>query len=159
MSGELGIPRSALHTDLKTLKRQAATNVHQFVERDLPHEVELSTKEVTEYMASKQTYPCFACRKVGFEVPVLLGGNDDQDKTKYLNEDGTKHIHKTKEQLQPSRDFEVPEESVQKGITTFTMMTALIRLVEQNQKELVTLNEKVDYLTELVYALSLQQQN
>jgi hypothetical protein len=43
MSEELGIPRSTLHTDLKALKRQAATNVHQFVEHDLPHEVELST--------------------------------------------------------------------------------------------------------------------
>jgi hypothetical protein len=50
-------------------------------------------------MASKQTYPCFACRKAGFKAPVLLDGNDDQGKTKYLNEDGTKRIHKTKEQV------------------------------------------------------------
>jgi hypothetical protein len=49
-------------------------------------------------MASKQTYPCFACRKAGYEIPVYLDGKDPETgKTKYLNEDGTKHVHKTKE--------------------------------------------------------------
>jgi hypothetical protein len=46
---------------------------------------------------------------------------------------------------------------VDRSITTFTIMTALIRLVEQNQKELVTLNEKVEHLIKLVYALSSSQ--
>ena len=49
-------------------------------------------------MASKQTYPCFACRKAGYEIPVYLDGKDAEGHTKYLNEDGTKHIHKGKEQ-------------------------------------------------------------
>jgi hypothetical protein len=44
-------------------------------------------------MASKQTYPCFACRKAGHEVQVFLDGKDEQGRTKYLNEDGTKHTH------------------------------------------------------------------
>jgi hypothetical protein len=41
MSEELGIPRSTLHSDLRVLKRQAALNIHHFVEQDLPHEAEL----------------------------------------------------------------------------------------------------------------------
>jgi hypothetical protein len=44
-------------------------------------------------MATKITYPCFACRKAGFEVQVFLDGKDEQGKTKYLNEDGTRHYH------------------------------------------------------------------
>ena len=47
-------------------------------------------------MASKSTYPCFACRKAGYEIPVFLDGKDAEGRTNYLNEDGTKHIHKTK---------------------------------------------------------------
>ena len=44
-------------------------------------------------MASKQSYPCFACRKAGHEVHVFLDGNDDQGHTKCLNEDGARHTH------------------------------------------------------------------
>jgi hypothetical protein len=44
-------------------------------------------------MASKQLYPCFACRKAGHEVQVFLDGKDEQGRTKYLNEDGTTHTH------------------------------------------------------------------
>jgi hypothetical protein len=58
---------------------------------------------------------------------------------------------------QPSTDFQVLPELVDKGITAFSMLSSLIKLVEQNQKELVTLNEKVEHLTKLVYALSSSQ--
>ena len=44
-------------------------------------------------MASKQTYPCFVCRKAGHEVQVFLDGKDELRRTKYLSEDGTKHTH------------------------------------------------------------------
>jgi hypothetical protein len=44
-------------------------------------------------MASKQTYPCFQCRKAGHEVMVFLDGKDEQGRTKYLNEDGARHTH------------------------------------------------------------------
>lgn len=57
-------------------------------------------------MASKQTYPCFACRKAGHEVSVFLDGKDEQNRTKYLNEDGTKHVHKTKEEQQKQQHHE-----------------------------------------------------
>lgn len=91
-------------------------------------------------MASKQTYPCFACRKAGYEIPVYLDGKDAEGRTKYLNEDGTKHVHKTNPLEKPS------EESVLRGITAFTMMADLIQLVEHNQKLLVSVNEKMDRL-------------
>lgn len=94
-------------------------------------------------MASKQTYPCFACRKAGHEVPVYLDGKDEQGRTKYLNEDGTKHAHKTNPLEKPS------EESVQRGITAFTMMSDLIGLVEQTQKLLVSMDSKLDRLLNL----------
>jgi hypothetical protein len=60
-------------------------------------------------MASKQTYPCFACRKAGYEIPVYLDGKDEQGRNKYLNEDGTKHIHKTKESQLTSQFKNEPE--------------------------------------------------
>lgn len=61
-------------------------------------------------MASKQTYPCFACRKAGYEIPVYLDGKDEQGHTKYLNEDGTKHVHKTKESNFGNRNLEQPQQ-------------------------------------------------
>ncbi len=107
-------------------------------------------------MASKQLYPCFACRKAGYEIPVYLDGKDEQGHTKYLNEDGTRHIHKVQvtqaqQQAQPKSEY---DKSVDNGITAFGMMSSLIGLVEQNQKVLVTLNEKMDHLGKLVYALT-----
>jgi hypothetical protein len=48
---------------------------------------------LVEDMTSKQLYPCFACRKVGHEVQVFLDGKDEHGRTKYLNEDMTKHTH------------------------------------------------------------------
>ncbi len=69
-----------------------------------------------------------------------MDGKDAEGHTKYLNEDGTKHLHKTNPFEKPS------EESVQRGITAFTMMADLIKLVEQNQKLLESVNEKMDRL-------------
>jgi hypothetical protein len=94
-------------------------------------------------MASKQTYPCFACRKAGYEIPVYLDGKDSEGRTKYLNEDGTKHVHKTNPLEKPS------DESIQKGISAFTKMSELLGLVEQNRKLLVTVDEKLTRLLSL----------
>jgi hypothetical protein len=94
-------------------------------------------------MASRNTYPCFACRKAGYEIPVYLDGKDAEGRTKYLNEDGTKHVHKTNPLEKPS------EESVQRGISAFTMMTDLTILVEPTQKLLVTVDGKLDRLLNL----------
>jgi hypothetical protein len=110
-------------------------------------------------MASRKSYPCFACRDSGFDnVMVLLDGKDSEGKTKYLNEDGTRHTHKVQQQSS-STNIEQPEQSsVDKGISAFSMMTDLIRLVEQNQKLLTNLNEKVDRLLNLTFAKQEQQQ-
>lgn len=52
-------------------------------------------------MASRKTYPCFACQKTGHDdVWVFLDGKDEQGRTKYLNEDGTIHTHLGSSQLQ-----------------------------------------------------------
>jgi hypothetical protein len=47
------------------------------------------------------------------------------------------------------KDYGVPEESVQRGITAFTMVTNLTILVEQTQKLLVSMDEKLDRLLNL----------
>jgi hypothetical protein len=60
-------------------------------------------------MASKQTYPCFACRKTGHEVMVFLDGKDEQGRTKYLNEDGTGHTHLGSSQQQQGSSTIVTE--------------------------------------------------
>jgi hypothetical protein len=103
-------------------------------------------------MASKQLYPCFSCRRVGYEIPVYLDGKDAEGRTKYLNEDGTKHIHKTKQELpqQSNPLATLSDESVDSGMTAFSMMTDLIRLVEQTQKRVVTVDEKLNRLLNLV---------
>jgi hypothetical protein len=84
-----------------------------------------------------------------------------------LNEDGSKHFHKTKEGhlqraysdenhaqessslVMEGKDYGVPEESVQRGITAFSMVTNLTILVEQTQKQLVTMDEKLNRLLNL----------
>jgi hypothetical protein len=44
-------------------------------------------------MASRKTYTCFVCQKSGHGVQVFLDGKDAEGKTKYLNEDMTRHTH------------------------------------------------------------------
>lgn len=84
-------------------------------------------------LASKQTYPCFACRKAGYEIPVYLDGKDSEGRTKYLNEDGTKHVHKTKESN--SRVFGNSQQTEQQEDPVL--------------KLLLSINEKLDRLLNL----------
>lgn len=46
-----------------------------------------------EAMASRKTYSCYVCQKAGHDIQVFLDGKDEQGRTKYLNEDMTKHTH------------------------------------------------------------------
>lgn len=117
---------------------------------------------------SRKTYSCFVCQKNGYDdIQVFLAGKDEQGKTVYLEPDGvTRHIHKQQEQQQqqPTKQQQqqqqqsglekVSDESVDRGITAFSMMSSLIVLVEQTQKQVVSMDEKLDRLTKLVYALS-----
>jgi hypothetical protein len=87
-------------------------------------------------MASRRTYPCFACQKTGNEVFVYLDGKDEQGRTKYLNEDGTRHIHvgSSQQLLQQQQQQTQPQtQQGQAGSTTiviqatqFDRMTAIL---------------------------------
>lgn len=58
--------------------------------------MQLLRRRPSSLMASKQTYPCFACKKAGFDnVMVLLDGKTADGKTIYKNPDMTAHIHKS----------------------------------------------------------------
>lgn len=114
-------------------------------------------------MASKQTYECFQCKKNGFpDVRVYLDGKTEDGKTIYKNEDMTPHQHKqqTKQPAQQAKQQQpqaepfpkISDESVQRGITAFTMMSDLIGAVEENKQQLVAINEKLDRLINLTAA-------
>jgi hypothetical protein len=127
---------------------------------------------------SRKSYPCYACQRAGHEVQVFLDGKDEQGRTKYLNEDGTRHIHYqyrqrhedessyeivSLQEQQPNQEqasplYHVSDESVDRGISASSMMTNLIGLVEQNQWVLVSLEGKIDRLLNLVFATQSEQQ-
>lgn len=110
-------------------------------------------------MTSRQTFECYVCKRQGFaDVRVFLDGKTEDGKTIYKNPDMTPHQHKQQSQAQQQPKQTDYDKSVDNGISAFSMMTNLILLVEQTQKSLVTLNEKVEHLTKLVYALSQQKQ-
>lgn len=116
---------------------------------------------------TSQKYFCFKCRDNGFpNEEVVFSGKDEQGKTIYKNPDMTPHQHKQQQvrknlsplsetQQQPKTEY---DKSVDNGISAFSMMTSLIRLVEQNQKLLVTMDDKLDRLLNLVYAQQQQSQ-
>ena len=50
-------------------------------------------------MASRKPYEFYVCQRNGFNgVMVYLAGKDENNKTVYLEEDGTPHLHKTNKQ-------------------------------------------------------------
>jgi hypothetical protein len=58
-------------------------------------------------MASKSTYVCFTCRDNSYPgVQVYLDGRDEAGKTKYLNSDMTRHIHREKVQQQQAQQLQ-----------------------------------------------------
>lgn len=106
---------------------------------------------------SRKPYECFRRRDNGFPgVQVYLAGKDNSGKTIYVEEDGTPHIHKQvqQEQQQQQTDY---DKSVNDGISAISHITSLIRLAEQTQKLLVTMDGKLDHLTKLVYAVQQQK--
>jgi len=109
-------------------------------------------------MASKQIYECYVCKRNGFpDTKVFLDGKTEDGKTIYKNPDMSPHLHKQQGKQQPQQQVQekdnpiapVSDESVDRGISAFTMMTDLIRLVEQTQKLLVTMDAKLDRLLNL----------
>jgi hypothetical protein len=87
-------------------------------------------------VASKQTYPCFACRKAGHEVMVFLDGKDEQGRTKYMNEDGTKHTHLGSSQQQAQQQ----QQSLKS--TNDVDLVLEIKLLHQKVDRILTLLEE-----------------
>lgn len=76
-------------------------------------------------MASRNTYPCFACRKAGYEILVYLDGKDEQGRTKYLNEDGSKHVHKQQQQEQQQQQQQPQRQQQDTLLSTGQLMNLL----------------------------------
>jgi hypothetical protein len=90
-------------------------------------------------MASKQTYPCYVCKRNGFEdVRVYLDGKTEDGKTIYKNEDMSSHKHKTKvpSQLQQQQQQEQPLKS------TNIDLVLEIKLLRQKIDHILTLLEE-----------------
>jgi seryl-tRNA synthetase len=93
---------------------------------------------------SRKPYECFRCRDNGFpNTQVYLAGKDEQGKTIQLEEDGTKHVHKTQQKQQDNNLFApVSDESVERGIDAlFNLMTSLIKEVEEVKEEIKHVRE------------------
>lgn len=87
-------------------------------------------------MASKMTYPCFACKKAGFEVQVFLDGKDKHGRTKYLNEDGTNHTHLGSSSSQQQKQ----------GSTTGVQESTQLKLIGARLEYAISLLEKLQPL-------------
>ena len=73
---------------------------------------------------SRKPYECFKCRDNGFpNTLVFLAGKDDQGRTIQLEEDGAKHIHKTKEQVQQKQ--QQPQQQQSSNIVTEPTSTSI----------------------------------
>lgn len=111
-------------------------------------------------MASRKPYECFKCRDNGYaNTMVYLAGKDDQGRTIQLEEDGTKHVHKGRTGVPTTvSDSRTAQDSRSETptIDDSSIVTHLTKVCEDNQQKLVSLEEKIDRLTRLVY--SKQQQ-
>jgi hypothetical protein len=92
--------------------------------------------------ASKQTYPCFACRKAGYEIPVYLDGKDEQGRTKYLNEDGTKHFHKTSDNGEDVRKNISPVSEINNNNNNNKDLRVLLESINEKVDRLINLAER-----------------
>lgn len=105
-------------------------------------------------MASRKTYECFVCQKMGFDVQVFLDGKDEKGHTKYLESDGvTKHVHKgqqPEEQYEDKIGVHLPTGSTQES----QQQPSLAQILQILQG----LESKIDHLTKLFYAQSQSQQ-
>lgn len=76
-------------------------------------------------MASKQKYECFTCRDNGFPgVLIYLAGKNAEGKAIRVEEDGSAHVHKTKQQQEAAQ---LPEQqshqAQQQGLGSTTIVT------------------------------------
>jgi hypothetical protein len=68
---------------------------------------------------SRKRYECFRCRDSGFPITmVYLTGKDEEGKTIQLEENGSKHTHKIKEQKQQESQQQQPQQQQSSTIVT-----------------------------------------
>jgi hypothetical protein len=85
-------------------------------------------------MASRKTYECFKCRDNGFpNTMVYLAGKDEQGKTVYIEEDGTGHQHKTKQQQGHQQG---------QGSTTVVTEPTAMKIINAKLDRIISLLEK-----------------
>lgn len=80
-------------------------------------------------MARKQIYPCFKCRENGFPNTMVFLAGKNNEGTIYIEEDGTAHQHKQKQQQRQDHR-------------------------QENIELMIRLEQKIDLLTKMVLALS-----
>jgi len=104
---------------------------------------------------SRKQFECYYCRDHGHpNTMVYLAGKDEQGKTIQLEGDGTRHVHKVKSQISATSSAKsqvieqdnnplapVSDESVERGIDAFSMMTSLIKEVEEVKAEIKHVRE------------------
>jgi hypothetical protein len=84
---------------------------------------------------SRKPYECFRCRDNGFSgVQVYLAGKDEQGKTVYVEEDGTAHQHKAKQEQQ------LQSQQSQGSITVVTEPTAM-KIINAKLDRIISLLE------------------
>ena len=91
-------------------------------------------------MASRKPYECFKCRDNGLpNTMVYLAGKDDQGKTVYIEEDGTAHQHKIKQQRQTQ-----PTTTVVTEPTATKILNAKLDRITSLLEERLPLQPKVE---------------
>jgi hypothetical protein len=92
---------------------------------------------------SKQPYPCFKFRDNGFpNIMVFLAGKDDSGKTIYVEEDGTGHVHKTKEQYQQTHQQQSTANATTIKEDTSGSTNVLLKIIIAELERLIKLFEK-----------------
>jgi hypothetical protein len=80
---------------------------------------------------SRKPYECFRCRDNGFpNTQVYLAGKDEQGKTVYIEEDGTAHQHKIKQEQQQSP-----------GSTTLVTEPTVMKIINAKLDRIISLLE------------------
>jgi hypothetical protein len=103
--------------------------------------------------ASRRTYTCFVCQKAGHEVQVYLDGKDEQGRTKYLNEYGTKHTH-----LGSNSSQSQSQSQPQKNESTTVVSESTQSESTQPQLQLKLIAARLEYAISLLERLQQQSQ-
>jgi flagellar basal body rod protein FlgB len=95
-----------------------------------------------KHQMSKRPYECFKCRDNGFpNTMVYLAGKDEQNRTIQLEEDGSKHIHKTKQQQESQeQQSQQPQSQDSPTVVTTTEPTSL-KIINAKLDRIISLIE------------------